>query len=146
MKIYLAADHAGFFLKEKIKEWLSQEKYDVEDMGAYSFNKNDDYPDFIKLAAQGVAANNDSMGVVLGKSGVGEAIVANKVKGIRAGLCFEEKNVRLAREHNDINVLSLGEEFTDFEKAKKLINVFLNTLFSNEERHLRRLKKIEDLE
>ena len=146
MKVYLATDHAGFDFKEKIKTFLQEKGYDVEDCGAYELNPSDDYPDFIAPAARKVSETPGSFGIVLGKSGAGECIVANKIKGIRAFLGVSEQNVRLAREHNDANVISLGSELVDFEKAKQLAEVFLNTPFSNEERHKRRIEKIKNLE
>jgi len=146
MKIYLGADHAGFELKEQIKSFLKEKEYEVEDCGAFSFDKNDDYPDFIAKAAKKVASDKDSKGIVLGKSGAGECIVANKIKGIRAVLGFSKENVKLAREHNDANVLSLGSEFVNEELAKELVKIFLETPFSNEERHKRRIEKIKQVE
>lgn len=146
MKIYLATDHAGFELKEKLKISLEEEGFKVEDCGAFKFDKDDDYPDFIMTAAEKVARNPGCFGVVFGKSGQGEQIVANKVKGIRAALGFNEENVRLAREHNNANVLSLGFDFVPFEKAKDLIKLFVSTPFTNEERHVRRIDKITKIE
>src|SRR3989344_4518269 len=104
MKIYLAADHAGFELKEEVKFYLKQERYDIEDCGAYKIDSMDDYPDFVRAAALKVAQNPDSFGIVFGKSGAGECIVANKIQGIRAFLGINEENVLLAREHNDANI------------------------------------------
>lgn len=146
MKVFLGADHAGFDLKEHVKKFLQENKYDVVDCGALTFDKNDDYPDFCSKAAMGVAKTPGSFGFVFGKSGAGEAIVANKIKGIRAILAINEKNVTLARDHNDANVLSLGSDFVTFEKACELAKLFLETQFSNEERHKRRIEKIKKLE
>lgn len=146
MKVYLAADHAGFKLKEEIKKYLSEQNYDVEDSGAFSFEKDDDYPEFISKAAEKVSENPDSKGIIFGKSGAGEEIVANKFKNIRAVLGFSEENVRLSREHNDANILSLGSEFETLGKAKVLVKIFLETPFSEEERHKRRIEEIEDIE
>lgn len=146
MKVFLATDHAGFDFKEKIKNYLQGNSYEVEDCGAHGYNKDDDYPDFISEAALKVSQNLGSFGIVLGKSGAGECIVANKIKGIRAFLGVSEENTRLAREHNDANVLSLGSEIVDWELAKKLIELFLQTPFSNEERHARRIEKIKKIE
>lgn len=146
MKIYLGADHAGFQLKEHIKAFLKKEGYEVIDEGALVFDKTDDYPDFIAKAARSVAANLGSFGIVFGKSGAGEAIVANKIPGIRAVLCFKPENARLAREHNDANVLSLGEGFTQPKEAEEIVKTFLETSFSNEERHKRRIEKIKQIE
>jgi len=146
MKIYLGTDHAGFELKENIKSYLQQNGYKVEDCGAFSFDKNDDYPDFIAKAAINVSKNQDSKGIVFGKSGAGECIVANKIKGIRALLGFNQENVELSRLHNDTNVLSLGSAFVSLDKAKELVKIFLQTSFSNEERHKRRIDKIKKIE
>jgi ribose 5-phosphate isomerase B len=146
MKIYLASDHAGFELKEKVRAFLERLKYDVQDMGNFEFEKDDDYPMFIELAARKVAKDKDSRGVVFGKSGTGEAIVANKIKGIRAVVGFSRENVELSREHNDCNILSLGSQFTDEHKAFSLTRTFLDTEFSNDERHIRRIEQIEKIE
>ncbi len=146
MKIIMGADHAGFELKEEIKKFLVGEGYKVEDCGANDLNPNDDYPDFCGTVSKKVAQNPGWLGFVFGKSGAGEAIAANKVNGIRASLAVNEENVRLAREHNDANVLSFGSIFYNTQKAKRLAKLFLETPFSNEERHIRRIKKIADLE
>lgn len=146
MKVFLATDHAGFDFKEQIKTYLQKKGYEVEDCGAHEFNKDDDYPDFIAIAAEKVSQTPSSFGIVLGKSGAGECIVANKIKGVRAVLGISEKNAQLAREHNDANILSLGSEIVDLELAKKMIELFLQTSFSNEERHIRRIEKIKKIE
>lgn len=146
MKIYLAADHAGFELKEFVKENLAKEGLEIEDCGAFEFNKDDDYPDFIKIAAQKVSQNPNSFGVVFGRSGAGEAITANKIKGVRAVIGFNAENVRLSREHNNANVFSLGSQFVSKEQAIMLTKLFINTPFSNEERHVRRIEKIKQIE
>lgn len=146
MKIYLGTDHAGFEFKEQIKEYLTQEKYEVTDCGAYSFDKNDDYPDFIGKVGENVSKDADSFGIVLGKSGAGECIVANKYKGVRAFLAVNETNVKLAREHNDANVISLGSEIISIEEAKSFIKLFIQTPFSGDERHVRRINKIKEIE
>lgn len=146
MKVYLGSDHAGFELKEEIKSYLQENGYEVEDCGAFTFDKNDDYPDFIGRAATGVAFDPLSKGIVFGKSGAGECIVANKIKGIRAILGFNKENVKLSRLHNDANILSLGSAFVNDELAKELVELFLETPFSNEERHKRRIDKITKIE
>lgn len=146
MKVYLAADHAGFELKEKVKEYLQKNGYEVEDYGAFQFDKADDYPDFISKAAVGVSKDPLSKGIVFGKSGAGECMVANKIKGVRAFLGINKENVKLAREHNDANVLSLGSAFVTEEQAPELVKLFLETPFSNEERHKRRINKIKIIE
>ncbi len=146
MKIFLAADHAGFELKEEVKKYLLEKGITIEDCGAEIFHPEDDYPDFVQLAARKVAENSKSMGIVFGKSGAGEAIVANKIKGIRAILGFNKENVILSRQHNDANVLSLGSQFVSKDEVKELVDFFLNTPFSNEDRHKRRIEKITEIE
>jgi len=146
MKIYLGTDHAGFELKEHLKQFLTQKGYEVVDDGAHSYDKEDDYPDFCGKAAKDVAKTPGSFGFVFGKSGTGELIVANKVKGIRCGLAVNEENVRLAREHNDANMLSFGGAFVNQEQMEKLAVLFLTTAFSGEERHSRRIEKIKYIE
>lgn len=145
-KVYLGTDHAGFEYKEKVKSLLEQLGYEPVDCGAFEYNKDDDYPDFCADAARKVAGDKGSFGIVFGKSGAGECIVANKIKGIRAFLGINASNVRLAREHNDANVLSLGSDFVSFKEATGLIHTFLETPFSGEERHVRRINKIKRLE
>lgn len=146
MKVYLGTDHAGFELKEQIKSYLKEKGHDIEDCGAFNFDKNDDYPDFIAKAAIGVSKDPSSKGIVFGKSGAGECIVANKIKGIRAIIGFSKKNMELARLHNDANILSLGSAFVNENLAKELVKIFLETPFSNEERHKRRIEKIRKIE
>lgn len=145
-KVFLGTDHAGFDLKEHIKAFLKKEGHEVVDEGAVTFDKNDDYPDFIAKAAKSVAKNPGSFGIVFGKSGAGEAIVANKIPGIRAVLCFKPENAKLARKHNDANVLSLGGGFVTPQEAEDISKTFLETPFSNEERHKRRIDKIKKIE
>ena len=146
MKIYLGTDHAGFELKKQIKEFLIKTGYDVVDCGNQIFDSQDDYPNFISIVAENVGKDADSYGIVFGKSGTGECIVANKYRGIRAFLAINEKNVRLAREHNDANIISFGSELVTAEKAKKLTELFLKTPFSKETRHIRRINEIKELE
>jgi ribose 5-phosphate isomerase B len=146
MKIYLGTDHAGFELKEKIKEYLTQEKYDILDCGNQVFDENDDYPDFISVVAENVAKDVKAYGIVFGKSGAGECMVANKHRGTRAFLAINEENVRLAREHNNANIICFGSDFIGLEQAKQLVKLFLEIPFSREERHARRIDKIKQLE
>jgi ribose 5-phosphate isomerase B len=145
MKIYLGTDHAGFELKEEIKSFLLKKGFETEDCGASKFDQNDDYPDFISKAALKTSLDASSFGIVFGKSGAGECIVANKIKTIRAILGFNIDNVKMAREDNDANVLCLGAKFIPEELAEKLVTMFLQTSFTNEERHIRRINKIENL-
>jgi ribose 5-phosphate isomerase B len=146
MKIYLGTDHAGFELKEKIKSFLQEKGFETEDCGELEFDKNDDYPDFVSKAAIKTSEDPQSFGIIFGKSGAGECIAANKIKNIRAVLGFSAENVKLAREHNDANILSLGSAFINEELAKDLVTIFLQTQFTNEERHIRRINKIKDIE
>ncbi|MBI2541661.1 RpiB/LacA/LacB family sugar-phosphate isomerase [Candidatus Woesearchaeota archaeon] len=146
-KIFLGADHAGFELKERIKSFLVKGGFDVIDKGAHEYNKNDDYPDFIVPAAKSVVKNKNSKGIIFGASGQGEAIAANRVKGVRAAVYYgnNPEIIRLSRTHNNANVLSLGARFITKEKALEAVKSWLNTDFSNEERHIRRVKKLDKL-
>lgn len=164
MKIFLGTDHAGFELKEKVKEFLEKENYEVVDCGAHEFDRNDDYPDFVGAAAQEVAQTEGSMGIVFGGSGQGEAMVANKVKGVRCALFYTPavpphatdvsgssstdpfEMLKLTRMHNNSNVLSLGARFLTEEDALKAIDIFLTSPYNKEERHQRRIDKISKLE
>jgi len=142
MKIYIGADHRGFHLKEQLKSWLSNDGYEVVDCGNTIFDPRDDYPDFSFAVADKVAAESGSRGIVVCGSGGGATVAANKVRGVRAVMGVNAEDVRHNRDHNDINVLSLAADFTDGEKAKELVAVFLTTLYTPEERFVRRLKKI----
>ena len=164
MKIYLATDHAGFEFKEKIKNFLMEKGHQVEDCGAFQLDANDDYPDFISKAAEAVAKDPNSRGIIFGGSGQGEAMVANKFKNVRCAVFYTPcvpaqaidatgktsadpfEMLRLTREHNDANVLSLGIRFLKEEDAKQAISLFLETAFGGEERHKRRIEKIQNLE
>ncbi len=145
--IYLASDHAGFELKNTIIEHLKGLDMEVEDCGAHTFDQNDDYPDFCHPCAVKVAENPGSMGIVLGMSGNGEAIVANKVKGIRAAHYYggHEELVKLAREHNNANMLALGAKFMSPEEVERAVDLFIETGFEGG-RHQRRIEKIDKLE
>lgn len=144
VKVYIGSDHAGFELKEKLKKYLAELGYKTEDKGAFSFDPSDDYPDFITPVAEAVAKEDGSLGIILGGSGEGEAIDANKISGIRA-IEYYGKDldiVRLGREHNDANILSLGARFVSEGEAKEAVKIFLETPFSGAPRHIRRLNKI----
>ena len=146
MNVYIASDHAGFEFKEHIKTLLEKWGYKVTDSGAFELNLEDDYPDFIKDAARKVTSDPQSRGIVLGRSGAGECMVANKIKGVRAFLAVNEHNVRLAREHNDANIMSLGSEIIQENEIENLVKLFLETPFSNATRHIRRIEKIKQIE
>lgn len=172
MKVYLGTDHAGFQLKEKLKGWLSAQGHEVEDMGAHELDSKDDYPDFVAPVAKAVAEDPEKRrGIVLGGSGQGEAMVANRFRGVRAAVFYgsplrrkrlserhtqangisesapgfaELDIIRLSREHNDANVLSLGARFLTEEEAKEAVKLWLETPFRGEARHVRRIKKIDE--
>jgi ribose 5-phosphate isomerase B len=143
--IYIGSDHAGYNLKEKLKQFLLESKYKVLDMGTHELNKDDDYPDFVVPVAQAVAGDKESFGIILGGSGEGEQISANKIDDIRAIEYYggNLEIVKLGREHNDANVLSLGARFITEEEAKNAVKLFLETQFSGDERHIRRINKID---
>lgn len=147
MKIYIGTDHAGFHLKQSLVDYLGSLGYEVEDLCACEYDKNDDYPDFIAPVAEAVSKNNGSRGIVLGHSGQGEAIVANRFRGVRASVYYggNTEVVKLTRQHNDSNVLSLGAGFLKEDEAKEAVKLWLETEFSGEERHKRRIEKIKDL-
>lgn len=145
VKIFLASDHAGFQLKEKIKDFLHKNNHTVQDFGAFKFKKDDDYPDFVIPCAKEVAKTKNSLGIILGGSGQGEAIAANKVNGIRAAVFYggDKKILQLSKEHNNANILSLGARFLSESEALAAIELWINTKFSGESRHKRRIKKIK---
>lgn len=156
MKIYISSDHAGFELKGKLVKFLSELNYEVEDCGPYDYNETDDYPDYVASVARQVSATpNDSFGIVIGGSGQGEAIMANRYPNVRAvvfnGQYTPENGeqvrdeIALTREHNNANVLSLGSWFLNEEEMRKTVLHWLTTPFTGEERHVRRLRKIEAL-
>ena len=142
MKVFVAADHGGFQLKEELNGYLMQKEYEVEDVGAHRFDPNDDYPDFVFPAAERVVVTPGSLGIIIGRSGNGEAMAANKVKGVRAAVCVSVEMAKKARLDNDANVLSLGADYINTETVKNIVDAFLTTSFSGEERHKRRLEKI----
>jgi ribose 5-phosphate isomerase B len=142
MRIYLGSDHAGYELKNRVAEHVRQGGHDVVDCGPFRYDPDDDYPPFVLRAAEGVAADKGSFGIVLGGSGNGEQIAANKVRGIRAALAFSEETARLAREHNDANVLSLGARMYDEDSALRFVDAFLTTPFSGISRHVRRIEML----
>lgn len=146
--IYLATDHAGFNLKEKIKAFLVREGHAVKDFGAAVFDPEDDYPDLISLAAEAVSKNPESKGIILGGSGQGEAIVANKYPNVRAAVYYgkADQMPELTRQHNNSNILSLGARFLTEQEAFEAVKLFLQTPFSNEPRHIRRIGKIKEIE
>jgi len=147
MKIVLGTDHAGFLLKEEVKKFLMSEGHEVIDVGAHDLESGDDYPDFIRPAAEKLASGEVERGIILGGSGQGEAMVANRVKGVRATVYYGGTTdiIKLSREHNDANMLSLGARFLSGDDAKHVVKMWLETNFSNDERHLRRITKIDSI-
>ena len=139
MRVHLGSDHAGFDLKARLVERLTELGHEPVDHGPAAYDAVDDYPPFVLRAAEAVAAEPGSLGVVLGGSGNGEAIAANKVKGIRCALAHSEDTARLGREHNDANVVSIGARMHDEATAVRLMEAFLETPYSDEERHTRRI-------
>ena len=146
MRVHIGSDHAGLELKNALVEHLKSSGHDVVDHGPHVYDALDDYPVFCIPAAQGVATENGSFGIVLGGSGNGEQMAANKVKGIRAALVWSVETAKLAREHNDANVIAIGGRMHPIEVCKELIDVFLATPFSNDERHVRRIGQVSNFE
>jgi len=144
-KIFVASDHAGYKLKEYMKNRLTREGYKIEDMGVFS-EEPTDYPDIISQGAKAVAKHKNSVGLLMCGSGIGASIVANKIKGIRAALLYSKDTARLSRLHNDANVAVFGGRLIKPKKAYNLFKLWLSTPFSNQERHKRRIKKIFKLE
>ncbi|GAA0387777.1 ribose-5-phosphate isomerase [Microbispora corallina] len=146
MRVYIGADHAGYELKNHLVSWLKDQGHDVVDCGPSVYDAEDDYPAFVLRAAAGVAGDPASLGVVIGGSGNGEQIAANKVRGIRAALAWSEDTARLSREHNDANVIGVGARMHTAEEATRFVEIFLATPFSGAERHARRIRQLSDYE
>src|SRR5215210_254614 len=150
MRVHLGCDHAGLELKSHLTEWLTEHGYEPVDHGPFVHDAVDDYPVFCLRAAEGVATDRaaglDSLGVVIGGSGNGEQMAANKVKGIRAALAWSEETAALAREHNDAQVIAVGGRMHTAEETTRFVEIFLTTPFSQEERHARRIGMLVDYE
>lgn len=144
--IYLGADHRGYELKENIKIWLSDWGYKYEDMGAFQYEKDDDYPDFAKTVGEKVSKNKSAKGILICGSGIGIAVAANKIKGIRAGTSVDSKQIMAAVNDENLNILALPADYLSENKAKEVVKSFLESKFSNEERFNRRLDQIKELE
>jgi ribose 5-phosphate isomerase B len=142
MNIAIASDHAGFLYKEKIKEHLTAQGHSVRDFGTDS-EESVDYPDVIRPAAEAVSSGDCEQGIVLGGSGNGEAITANKVRGIRCAVCWDRESARLAREHNNANIISLGQRMMTADMALDIVDTWLSAKFQGG-RHEKRIKKIEE--
>lgn len=141
MKIAIASDHAGYNYKSLLIEHLRSLKHEVVDFGTNSADSVD-YPDFVRLAAAAVAKGDCERGIVLGGSGNGEAIAANRYRGVRCGLCWNEESAKLTRQHNDANVISIGERMISAELAKRIVDIFLATPFEGG-RHVARIAKLD---
>jgi ribose 5-phosphate isomerase B len=146
MRIAIAADHGAFELKEELVAHLRKAGHEIIDVGAYSLNPGDDYPDFVIPLAQAVAAGKAERGVAVCGSGVGASVCANKISGIRAGLVHDHYSARQGVEHDDMNILCMGGRVVGSEVALDLVDTFLAARFTREERHVRRLSKIAALE
>jgi ribose 5-phosphate isomerase B len=150
MRVHLGSDHAGLDLKEHLVGWLVENGYEPVDHGPHHYDANDDYPVFCLRAAEGVvddqSAGVAALGVVIGGSGNGEQIAANKVRGVRCALAWSEETARLAREHNDANVVGVGGRLHSLEDMIRFVQVFLTTPFSGAERHVRRIAMLASYE
>jgi len=146
MRIHIGSDHAGLDFKNELITHLVINGHDVTDHGPYEYDALDDYPDFCIPAAEAVAKDATSLGIVLGGSGNGEQIAANKVKGIRAALVWSIETAKLAREHNNANVISVGGRMHEADFVKQLIDTFIATPYPGDERHARRIQKVSNYE
>jgi ribose 5-phosphate isomerase B len=146
VRVYLGSDHAGFELKARLIAWLREAGHEPVDCGPASYQPDDDYPVYVLRAARGVIDDPGSLGIVIGGSGNGEQIAANKVPGIRAAVAWTTETARLARQHNDANVLSLGARMYGIDEAVEFAKTFVATPFSQEPRHARRLAMVADFE
>lgn len=146
MRVHIGGDHAAYELHRALVTHVKDTGHDVVDHGPFTYDAQDDYPVAVLRAAKGVADDPGSLGIVLGGSGNGEQMAANKVPGIRAALCSTTELAELAREHNDAQVVSIGGRFTDVDTAKQIVDVFLATPFSEGERHVRRLAMVTAFE
>lgn len=146
MLVAIGGDHAGFELKEALRLFIDELGYETVDEGAYQYEALDDYPDLALSVAKAVISGKAERGVVICGSGIGAGIAANKVKGIRAGICAEPYSAHQGVEHDDMNVVVVGSRVTGIEVAKEIVRAFLAAKFSGEERHVRRLNKVLEIE
>jgi len=135
MRVHIGGDHAAYEMHQDLREWLGEQGHEVIDHGPHSYDELDNYPVFVLRAAEGVASDKGSLGIVLGGSGNGEQIAANKVAGIRAALCYTSELAELAREHNNAQIISIGARMHTLEEARAMVSTFLTTEFSGVERH-----------
>ncbi|TDB76353.1 ribose-5-phosphate isomerase [Micromonospora sp. KC723] len=146
MRVYLGSDHAGFELKVHLANHLAKQGYEVVDVGPHAFDPDDDYPAFCLHTGQRVVDDPGSLGVVIGGSGNGEQIAANKVAGVRAALAWNVETAQLGREHNDANVVAVGARQHTLDEATALVEAFLTTAFSGNDRHARRIAQVAEYE
>jgi len=146
MRVHLGSDHAGLELKDHLVGWLTENGHHPVDHGPFEYDADDDYPPFCLRAAQSVVDEPGSLGVVIGGSGNGEQIAANKVRGVRAALAWSDETAKLARLHNDANVVAVGARMHPMDEATRFIEVFLGTDFTGEERHVRRIGLLSSYE
>lgn len=146
MRIHIAADHAAFEAKQALAEHLRDTGHEVVDHGAFVYDAEDDYPAFCFAAAEAVVSDTGSLGVVMGGSGNGEQIAANKVKGVRAALAWSVQTATLAREHNNANVVSVGARMHSVDEVNAIVDAFISTPYSDADRHTRRITQVADYE
>ncbi|MEU6440098.1 ribose-5-phosphate isomerase [Streptomyces sp. NPDC047046] len=142
MRVYLGSDHAGYELKNHLVEWLTEHGHEPVDCGPHIYDAQDDYPPFCLRAAERAAADPEALGVVIGGSGNGEQIAANKVEGVRCALAWSVETAKLGREHNNANVVSVGARMHSTDEATSFVEVFLSTPYSEEPRHTRRIEML----
>ncbi|MFJ6152787.1 ribose-5-phosphate isomerase [Micromonospora profundi] len=146
MRVYLGSDHAGFELKVHLANYLAKQGYDVVDVGPHNFDPDDDYPAFCLHTGDRVVADENALGIVIGGSGNGEQIAANKIAGVRAALAWSVETAELARQHNNANVVAVGARQHTLDEATAIVEAFLNTPFSDNERHARRIDQVAEYE
>ncbi|MGB7449510.1 MAG: ribose-5-phosphate isomerase [Ornithinimicrobium sp.] len=139
MRVHIGGDHAAYEMREDLRDYMTEQGHEVTDHGPVEYDELDNYPVYVLRAAEAVAADPDALGVVLGGSGNGEQIAANKVAGIRAALCYNSELAELARRHNNARVISIGARMTTQDEARQMVDTFLATEFSGEERHALRI-------
>ena len=146
MRVVIGADHGGYVLKQELAKYLEAAGHEVVDAGAHSLEPLDDYPDFAKAVADGVASKDAQLGIMICGSGVGASVAANKIKGVRASVCHDTYSAHQGVEHDDMNVLCLGARVVGGELAREITTAFVSAEYSGEERHRRRLGKVLDME
>jgi ribose 5-phosphate isomerase B len=146
MKIAVAADHAGYALKQIVAHDLQTAGYEITDLGAHALDPLDDYPDYVRLACEAVRSGRVQRAIIVCGSGVGVSVAANKFPGIRAGTCHDTYSAHQGVEHDDMNVLCLGARIIGSELAREIVQTFLSARFSGDERHVRRMAKVSDIE